>query len=310
MMTDRPFRFGVQANGTGSRDEWVARAYRAEALGYDTWLLADHFGAQFAPGPALAAAAEATVSLRIGTFVYANDYRHPVVLAKEAATLDVLSEGRFELGLGAGWLRDEYEAAGLPFDSPGVRLDRFAEAITIIKGLFSEEPVSFAGAHYRITGLAGGPRPIQRPGPPLLIGGGGPRLLTLAAREARIVGLNPRALPGGGLDRADIGAEAVGRKATLVREAAGLRWEDVELNIAILGGAVTDDPHAEVAAIAGRAGVDEATVLTSPHTLFGTVDTLAERLHEGRERWGLAYYVVPERSMNDLAPLVARMRGQ
>jgi probable F420-dependent oxidoreductase len=309
-MTDRPFRFGVQATGTGSRDEWVARAYRAEALGYDTWLLADHFGAQFAPGPALAAAAEATVSLRIGTFVYANDYRHPAVLAKEAATLDVLSEGRFELGLGAGWLRDEYEAAGLPFDSPGVRLDRFAEAITIIKGLFGEEPVSFAGEHYRLTGLVGGPRPIQRPGPPLLIGGGGPRLLTLAAREARIVGLNPRALPGGGLDRADIGIDAVERKATLVREAAGLRWEDVELNIAVLGGAVTDEPQIEVAAIAGRAGVDEATVLASPHTLFGTIDTLAERLREGRERWGLSYYVVPERAMNALAPLVARLRGQ
>ncbi len=309
MPTPRPFRFGVQADGTGSRDEWVARAYRAEALGYDTWLLADHFGAQFAPGPALAAAAEATVSLRIGTFVYANDFRHPALLAKEAATLDVLSEGRFELGLGAGWLRDEYEAVGLPFEPPGVRLDRLAEAVTIIKGLFGEGPVNFAGQHYRVTNLTGGPRPIQRPGPPLLIGGGGPRLLTLAAREAGIVGLNPRALPEGGLDRADIDAESVGRKATLVREAAGLRWEDVELNIALLGGAVTDDPSAEVAAIAARAGVDATTVLSSPHTLFGTLDTLADRLREGRERWGLAYITVPERSMVALAPLVARLRG-
>ena len=310
MTIPRTFRFGVQASGMGSRDEWVARAYRAEALGYDTWLLADHFGAQFSPTPALAAAAEATISLRIGTFVYANDYRHPVMLAKEAATMDVLSGGRFELGLGAGWLRDEYEAAGLPFASPGVRIDRLAEALMIIKGLFEEEPVNFSGTHYRVTNLAGTPRPIQRPRPPILIGGGGPRLLTLAAREASIVGINPRALPQGGLDRADIATTAVERKATLIREAAGLRWEDVELNIALLGGAVTDDPRAEAAPIAVRAGVSEETVLASPHTLFGTVDTLADRLIDYRERWGLSYITVPERSMNALAPLVARLRDK
>lgn len=310
MAIPRTFRFGVQASGTGSRDEWVVRAYRAEALGYDTWLLADHFGAQFSPTPALAAAAEATISLRIGTFVYANDYRHPVMLAKEAATMDVLSGGRFELGLGAGWLREEYEAVGLPFASPGVRIDRLAEALTIIKGLFEEEPVNFNGTHYRVTNLAGLPRPIQRPRPPILVGGGGPRLLTLAAREASIVGINPRALPEGGLDRADIATEAVERKATLIREAAGLRWEDVELNIALLGGAITDDPRAAAAPIAERAGVSIETVLASPHTLFGTIDTLADRLREYRERWGLSYVTMPEHSMNALAPLVARLRDQ
>jgi probable F420-dependent oxidoreductase len=310
MAIPRTFRFGVLASGTGSRDEWVARAYRAEALGYDIWLLADHFGAQFSPTPALAAAAEATISLRVGTFVYANDYRHPVMLTKEAATMDVLSGGRFELGLGAGWLRDEYEAVGLPFASPGVRIDRLAESLTIIKGLFEEEPVNFSGTHYQVTNLAGLPRPIQRPRPPILIGGGGPRLLTLAAREASIVGINPRALPQGGLDRADIAIEAVERKATLIREAAGLRWEDVELNIAILGGAVTDDPRAGAAPIATRAGISEETVLASPHTLFGSVDTLADRLLEYRERWGISYITVPEGSINTLAPLVARLRDK
>ncbi len=306
----RPFRFGVQASGMGSRDEWVARVYRAEALGYDIWLLADHFNAQFAPVPALAAAAEATVSLRIGSFVFANDYRHPVVLAKEAATLDVLSGGRFELGLGAGWLRDEYEQAGLPYDPPGVRLDRLAEALTVIKGLFGGEPVNFAGAHYRVTNLIGEPRPIQRPGPPILLGGGGPRLLTLAAREASIVGINPRSLPQGGLDRADIALESVAGKAALVREAAGLRWEDIELNIGLLGGGVTDDPASEVAPIVARSGVDEAEALMSPHVLYGTTDALTDRLREYRERWGLAYITVPERSMNAFAPVVARLRGQ
>jgi probable F420-dependent oxidoreductase len=305
----RPFRFGVQVAGTGSRDEWVARAYRAEALGYDTWTLADHFGARFAPIPALATAAEATVSLRIGSFVFANDYRHPVVLAQEAATLDVLSGGRFELGIGAGWLREEYAWAGIPFDPPGVRIDRLAEALTIIKGLLGEGPVNFAGAHYRITGMTGGPRPIQRPHPPILVGGGGPRLLTLAAREATIVGLNPRALPGGGLDRADIGFASVARKATLAREAAGLRWEDVELNIAAVEAAVTDDPRGAAAPIAARLGLGEEDVLTSPHVLLGTADALADRLREYRERWGLAYIIVPERAMAAFAPVVARLRG-
>ncbi len=309
MANTRLFRFGVQASGMGSRDEWVARAYRAEALGYDTWLLADHFGAQFAPVPALAAAAEATVSLRIGALVFANDYRHPVMLAKEAATLDVLSGGRFELGLGAGWLRHEYTAAGLPFDPAGVRIDRLAEALTIIRGLFGPEPVSFAGAHYHITNLTGEPRPIQRPHPPVLVGGGGARLLTLAAREATIVGINPRALPQGDLDRADIALESVARKATLIREVAGLRWEDLEVSIMLVGGAVTDDPQAGAAPVVARSGASEATVLASPHALFGTVDAIADRMREYRERWGLSYITVPERSMQALAPVVARLRG-
>lgn len=309
MPIPRLFRFGVHASGMGSRDEWVARAYRAEALGYDTWLLADHFGAQFAPVPALATAAEATVSLRIGALVFANDYRHPVVLAKEAATLDVLSEGRFEFGLGAGWLRDEYAAAGLPFDSPGVRIDRLAEALTIIKGLFGPDPVSFTGEHYQVTNLRGEPQPIQRPHPPILVGGGGTRLLTLAAREATIVGINPRALPQGGLDRADIALESVARKAALVREAAGLRWEDVELSIVLVGGAVTADPRAEAAPVVARSGASEETVLASPHALFGSVETIVDRLREYRERWGLSYITVPERSMQSLAPVVARLRG-
>lgn len=306
----RPFRFGVQAAGLGSRDEWVARAYRAEALGYDTWLLADHFGEQFAPMPALAAAAEATVSLRVGSFVFANDYRHPFMLAKEAATLDVLSGGRCELGLGAGWLRKEYQAAGLPFDPPGVRIDRLAEALPIIKGLFSGEPVHFVGQHYRLAGLVGAPRPIQRPHPPILIGGGGPRMLTLAAREATIVGINPRTTLDGQLDRADIAAESVARKATLIREAAGLRWEDLEVNLALFGGAVTDNPRGAATAVIERSGASEETVLGSPHALFGSLDTLSDRLREYRERWGISYFTVPERSMHALAPLVARLRGQ
>jgi len=310
MVTRRLFRFGVQAAGVASRDEWVARAYRVEALGYDILLLPDHFGMQYAPFPALAVAAEATIDLRVGTFVNAVDFHHPAMLAKEAATLDILSQGRFELGLGAGWLKDEYDAAGLAFDAPGTRIDRLAEALTIVKGLFGPDPVNFAGAHYRVTNLTGSPRPAQDPRLPILVGGGGRRLLTLGAREADIVSINPRARREGGLDRADIAREAVAEKAGWVREAAGLRWDDLELNIPIVGVAVTDTPRAALAPFVERNGLPEETLLASPHLLIGSVDGIVASLQEARERWGISYLTVPERHMQELAPVVARLRGR
>jgi len=306
----RPFRFGVQAAGVASRDEWVARAYRAESLGYDILLLPDHFGAQYAPFPALAVAAEATLSLRVGTFVNAVDYHHPVVLAKEAATLDVLSGGRFELGLGAGWLKDEYDAAGLPFDAPGTRIDRLAEALVVVKGLFGPGPTNFAGQHYRVSNLVGEPRPSQEPRLPILVGGGGRRLLTLAAREADIVSINPRARREGGLDRADIAAESVAEKAGWVREAAGLRWEDLEVNLAVVGAAVTDSPRGALGPFVERYQLPEATLLESPHLLIGSVEAIVERVRELRERWGISYFTVPERHMVELAPVVERLRNE
>jgi probable F420-dependent oxidoreductase len=310
MSEKRPFRFGVQAAGVASRDEWVARAYRAESLGYDILLLPDHFGAQYAPFPALAVAAEATLSLRVGTFVNAVDYHHPVVLAKEAATLDILSGGRFELGLGAGWLKDEYDAAGLSFDSPGVRIDRLAEALAVVKALFGPEPTNFAGQHYRVTNLDGEPRPSQDPRLPILVGGGGRRLLTLAAREADIVSINPRARREGGLDRDDISLEAVAEKAGWVRDAAGLRWEDLEVNLAVVGAALTDAPRAALAPFADRYQLPEEALLASPHLLIGSVEGIVERVREMRERWGLSYFTVPERHMQELAPVVERLRGE
>lgn len=305
----RPFRFGVQAAGVASRDEWVARAYRAESLGYDILLLPDHFGAQYAPFPALAVAAEATLSLRVGTFVNAIDFHHPVMLAKEAATLDVLSGGRFELGLGAGWLKDEYDAAGLPFDAPGTRIDRLAEALAVVKGLFGPGPTNFAGQHYRVSNLVGEPRPSQEPRLPILVGGGGRRLLTLAAREADIVSINPRARREGGLDRADIAAESVAEKAGWVREAAGLRWEELEVNLAVVGAAVTDSPRGALAPFVERYQLPEATLLDSPHLLIGSVEGIVERVRGMRERWGVSYFTVPERHMMELVPVVERLRG-
>src|SRR4051794_27509366 len=190
MTSPRPFRFGVQTSSAPNRKAWVDLAIKAEANGYDVLTMPDHFGDQLAPIPALMTAADATTTLRIGALVHDNDYKHPVVLAKELATLDVLSEGRVEVGLGAGWMERDYRAAGLPFDRAAVRIDRFEEAIAVVKGMFGDEPFSFAGVHYTINDYDARPKPTQRPRPPLLIGGSGTRLLTIAAREADIVGIN------------------------------------------------------------------------------------------------------------------------
>src|SRR5438876_677403 len=197
MSKPRPFRFGVSVHGSKSRAEWIGIARQAEALGYSTLLIPDHLGDQLSPIPALVAAADATSTLRIGSLVFDNDFRHPVMLAKEAATLDVLSGGRFELGIGAGWLRSEYEQAGIPYDPPGVRVGRMEEALQIIKGLFADRPVTFSGTYYKVSALEGQPKPVQRPHPPILIGGGGKRILSIAAREATIVGFLPIVRPDG-----------------------------------------------------------------------------------------------------------------
>jgi probable F420-dependent oxidoreductase len=172
MIKKRPFRLGVTAvEGTASREEWRMKARRIEDAGYATLVIPDHFSRQFSPIPALLAAADATNVLRVGSFVFNNDFRHPAVLAKDVATLDVLSDGRFELGMGAGWYRGEYEQAGIPFDPLETRHSRLEEAIGVMKRLFSAEPVTFAGRFYTLKNYDGRPKPIQRPHPPLLVGG-------------------------------------------------------------------------------------------------------------------------------------------
>src|SRR3954466_10169006 len=210
----RPFRFGVQVTGPADAAGWVEQARRVEALGYSILTLPDHFTSQLAPLPALAVAAAVTTTLRVGALVHANDYKHPVVLAKELATLDVLSGGRVEIGLGAGWYEPDYRAAGLPFDPPGTRVARLVEGIAVLKAALAGGPCSFAGAHYTVAGYEGWPVPVQRPHPPLLLGGGGRRVLTLAAREADIVGIDGDATTAG---------EAVAEQVAIVRAAAGGR---------------------------------------------------------------------------------------
>ena len=228
----KPFRFGVSMRGAGSKAEWVTKARRAEALGFSSLVMPDHLiGTRMSVGPALVLAAEVTTRLRVGSFVFDNDFRHPAVLAQEAATVDVLTAGRFEFGIGAGWMREEYDKTGIPFVDGGARVDRMAEALTIIKGLFGDQAVTLKGKHYTVSGLEGTCKPIQQPHPPILIGGGGTRLLTIAAAQADIISIMPRSKrDGSALEDGDATAGAFDRKLEVIRDAAGSRFEELEFN--------------------------------------------------------------------------------
>ena len=315
MQLHRPFRFGVVTHNTNtSLDALVARARLAERLGYSTFLIPDHLGDQFDTPLALALVAQATRTLRLGSFVFANDFRHPALLAKIAATLDVISGGRFELGLGAGWMQSEYEQVGFAFDTPPVRIDRMVEALRVIKGLFSDNPVTFAGTHYQITGMRGHPPPLQRPRPPILLGGNGKRILSVAAREADIVSILPRGmLELGGLQRidpADAGSTSVARKVAWIREAAAERFQDLELNLFIVDLALTDRQGDGADRLALRFALSREQVMDIPHLLAGTVDQIGQQLREAREQYGISYLVVFDEHMEQFAPIVAHLANQ
>lgn len=308
----RPFRFGIQFAGASTKTEWADQARTAEALGYDILVMPDHLDEQFAIGPALVAVAEATTTLRIGTLVLQNDLRHPALLAKEAATLDVLSDGRYELGLGAGGsLMLDYEWAGIRFDSPGTRVSRLDESVRILKALFAEGPLTFAGQYYTITELEGHPKPVQQPHPPILIAGGGPRMLSLAAREADIVSIFPTMLSAGGRFQEDeVKAAAVAKKVDLVRQVAGDRFPQVQLNILVQAVIVTNDRAGEIERRSTARGLPFDHWLDSPHIYVGTVEQIVENLLSYRERLGISYFVVFDRYMDAFAPVVARLAGR
>jgi probable F420-dependent oxidoreductase len=311
MVANRPFRFSVQASTAPDRKAWAELARKAEDLGYSTLFMPDHFGDQLAPVPALMAAADATTSLRIGALVLDNDYKHPVVLAKELATLDVLSDGRLEVGIGAGWMRSDYEQSGIPYDAPGVRVDRFEEGIAILKGAFRDGPFSFEGKHYTITGYDGTPKPVQQPYPPILIGGGAKRVLGIAGREADIVGVNFD-LRGGQID-GTLGvngtAESTRQKLDWVRAGAGDRFEDIELHVNIFMAQVTNDKDATVAAIAAGFSLTPEQAVDVPYGLVGTIDDMIETLRERRELFGFSYLTFPAPQAEELAPVVAALAG-
>ena len=309
-MAVRPFRFGVTAPTPSGGTDWAERARRVEQLGYSMLVVPDHFRDHLAPVPALVAAALATTRLRVGSLVFSNDFRHPAVLAKEAATIDVLSGGRFELGLGGGWLRAEYDQTGIRFDAPGTRIERLEEAVTIIKGLLAGERVTFAGRHYTIADLEGRPTPVQRPHPPIAIGGGGRRTLTLAAREASIVGLVPRARrDGSGLDLSDLSDAATREKLEWVRAAAGARFDSLEINALIQAVVVADQRMTAADQLASRFKVAREVVLETVYVAVGTIEEICETLRQRRERHGISYLTVFERDMEAFAPVVERLAG-
>ncbi|TML42504.1 MAG: TIGR03621 family F420-dependent LLM class oxidoreductase [Actinobacteria bacterium] len=308
----RPFRFAVQTSSAADAKTWRQRARDAESMGYSTLYVPDHFGEQWGPLVSLTVAAEATERLNVGALVFDNDYRHPVVLAKEAATLDVVSEGRFEFGLGAGWLRSDYEQAGMPYDGPGVRIERMAEGLAIMKALWTDGKASFSGKHYSITDAVGDPRPHTRPHPRICVGGGGRRVLSLAAREADIVGFNATLTAGyvGPEAAATATADRFDERVAWVREAAGDRFDQLELQCHTSFVHVTDDRRAFAENLAPAFEISVEDALQVPLVLVGTVDQMCETLTERRERYGFSYWVVSsDAGMGPFAQVVERLSG-
>lgn len=312
MAHPRRFRFGIQSFTAESGRAWRELAGKVEDLGYSTLTIHDHIGEQLAPIPALTAAAAATTDLRVGTMVFDNDFRHPCLLANEIATLDHLSDGRFEWGMGAGWFPRDYERSGLAFDPPGTRVDRLQESVAVMKGLFSGESVEFDGTSYQVQGAELSPLPVQRPHPPLLVGAQGRRLLRYAATEADIVGVGPSitTAPLFGQPPRQSPVRAVDEQLDWIRSAAGARFDDLEMNMVALPAAVVDDAEAVIAKLAGDMNRDPAHLAESPHVILGTVDEICDLLEARRERWGVSYYVVPPNALDNFAPVVARLAGR
>jgi probable F420-dependent oxidoreductase len=305
----RKFRFAVQEHGGTTAADWRERARAAEAQGYSALYLPDHFTDQPGPIAALMAAAAATSTLRIGSLVFDNDYRHPAVLAKEAATLDVLSEGRLDFGLGAGWQKADYDRSGIVYDSAGTRIERMEEGLKIVKGLWSGKPFTFEGKHYQVKDLEGTPAPVQKPHPPILLGGGGRKMLTIAGREADIVNVNYD-LREGRINRELVRtgmAAATDEKLQWIEQAAGDRFEDIELSVTIFLATITDDRDSMAAGVAAGLGMEPSDILDMPHFLIGSVDQIVEDIERRRERYGISYVIVPGDVRDAFAPVVARL---
>jgi probable F420-dependent oxidoreductase len=304
-----------------SRQAWTAHARKMEELGYSTLAIGQHLSwgsaGQIA---ALATAAAATTSLRIASHPFPIDFYRPAVLAQEAATLDLLSDGRLELGLGAGWLGGDYVAAGVPFDPPGVRISRLEEAVSLFKRLLQGEVVTFSGTHYQVSGFGLGVKPVQRPHPPLFLGGGRKRMLSLAAREADVVGLDMTSTTAGTMDMVSWKLAAVAEMASWVRAAAGSRANAVELHLLAHFVVVTDDRRRGAEQVLQELASYPPSVLTpcelsigdileSPHALVGTVEQIADTLRARREQLGISYYSIFGQNAEAFAPVVARLAG-
>lgn len=321
----RPFRFGVQSFNAENARQWKDRARAAEDLGYSALHLADHLlgpGAALAKTnhppqnlaavPAMATAAAVTQKLRIGCRVFCVDYRAPIVLIKEAMTLDLLSDGRLELGLGAGWLEEEYHATGFTFDRPGARIARLKDVIDAYRAFAKDGPVEIANDTVEWRDFEGAPRPVQKPHPPLMIGGGGKRILELAAREADIVSLNFNNRAG------VIGPDGVGsatgastrEKLDWIRAAAGARFARLEIEVGAYFTVVTDNAAPMLQQFGKMFGLSAEEMSEHPHALIGTIPAICDTLSERRERLGISYVTVPDAAMHAFAPVVAALAGR
>jgi len=309
MAHPRRLRFGAQLSFAPTGQEWVAKARRVEDLGFSTLSVPDHFDDQLAPFPALVAAAAATSRLRVGTLVLDNDFRHPLITAKEAATVDLLSGGRMELGMGAGWLGSDYAQSGIFYDPPGVRIDRLEEGVAVVRGLLAGGKFSFSGRYYTVAGHPGTPRPVQRPGPPILVGGGGRHILSVAGRMADIVSVNFDLRSGsvGPQVGSTATAEATAEKLGWVREAAGDRFDDLELSYTIYLTMVTDDREAVARGLGTGFGLTAEQVLAMPNFAIGTVSQIADEIKRRRDELGFSYVVVGGECYEAMAPVVARL---
>ncbi|MEK6192151.1 MAG: TIGR03621 family F420-dependent LLM class oxidoreductase [Chloroflexota bacterium] len=305
-----PFRFGLTAGWVGTGEAWLAMARSAEDLGYSVLLVPDHLTRQLSPVPALAAAAAVTTRLRIGSYVFANDYRHPLLLAREAATLDAVSGGRLEFGIGAGWRVSDYRQLGVAYDPAGRRIDRLAEALGIIKRLFAGETVTHAGPHYRVERAQLSPRPVQQPRPPIMLGGGGPRMLRLAAREADIVSFVPQFNAAGRPILRQATEGALVEKVATVRTAAGDRFDQLELNVFIAVAGMVGSRSSVGASLVAGGMAAVVGMVGSPYALHGTRARLREILERRRDRLGISFYAIPQPAMESMAPLVEDMTGR
>lgn len=304
-----PFRFAVHASSSASGTAWAAFAQRVEELGYETLYVPDHLSPQLSPIAALSAAMAVTRRLRIGPYVFANDFRHPLVMAREAATLDLLSGGRLELGLGAGWRRSDYRQLGYPYPAPGRRIDRLVESLEIVKRLLAGERVTHAGRFYRIDGARIAPMPVQRP-IPIQIGAGGPRMLRLAARQADVVGLIPQFSAGGTPMLCDLNEAALARKVAVLRQAAPERFGRLVLSVYCADAGMVGSGHSVAGSLGSAVKAALVAPVGSPYLLYGALRPLRERLERRRERLGISHYAIPHHAAESMAPLVEALAGR
>ena len=306
----RRFRFGVEMQGPFPGMSWADSAREVEAIGYSTLFVPDHFHQGWGPIAGMATAAAATTSLIVAPLVLACDFRHPAVLARELASIDVLSGGRLEIGLGAGYNELDYSRSGIPMDSPGIRVDRLMEHTRVLQQLFAAGTTNFVGNHYRITELDGTPKPVTPGGPPIIIAGGGARLLRFAAQHADIIGINPSTKGKGRPTAQDALPERIDEKVALVRAEAGERFDTLELNAWLSVAEISEDTSTTVDALTGRFGAARDDVLASPIVLVGSASEVVERVLQRRERWGYSYIVVQGSAARAFAPVVASLRGK